>query len=322
MPLSQNIYELDNLSAELLYRLEQNDLKGAREVGKELHSSLESDLLWRTLVFAWLLSEADRHTTPSRWHFFRSRHYDEFIEIFRTAPFRPVQFPDPVTTTKPLIPEIDVTVPINWVYPPMDWSERLCNSLCYYVAEALQKGECWRAYLLARPLLNYPSSLASFLTAFGINHSILSFAGTHALNERILEHSMYIIAYNVNPIAVEPDRKYYSERCFSITPQALNRWNVPSKPFDKLIGFPQFIFEDQPYWKRITDEYCINPDPKYNYTGESEILVQDFFSVAFPNDIPDEWSIEERQKSHGLPYQPEVNPWAESFHKAVCFPFI
>ena len=53
---------------------------------------------------------------------------------------------------------------------------------------------------------------------------------------------------------------------------------------------------------------------------ESELVCKDeekedpFYSACFPKDIPDEWSEEERAKSHGIRLASlSPNPWVTAF---------
>jgi hypothetical protein len=55
-----------------------------------------------------------------------------------------------------------------------------------------------------------------------------------------------------------------------------------------------------PFWQRIIAGYDLNDDT----TKEK------FYETWFPNDIPDEWSLEDQQKSHGTPSPPETDPLA------------
>jgi len=61
------------------------------------------------------------------------------------------------------------------------------------------------------------------------------------------------------------------------------------------------LLEGTEFWKRVVAGYDISDDSQK----------EDFFDTWFPNDIPDEWSLEDQQKSHGDcilkgPYDPRT----------------
>jgi hypothetical protein len=47
------------------------------------------------------------------------------------------------------------------------------------------------------------------------------------------------------------------------------------------------------YWSCILDHYMVNNEWK------SDEHLESFYETYFPNDIPDEWSLESREMSHG-----------------------
>jgi len=100
-----------------------------------------------------------------------------------------------------------------------------------------------------------------------------------------LEKALYIIA---NPPENLPNNKSEPKevgRVLTIPGNALKQWHLDPSPLWRLMGEPKFIYEDSPYWNHLRAKY---PE------GSEE-----FYQAAFPHDIPDEWSVEERAKSHG-----------------------
>jgi hypothetical protein len=73
------------------------------------------------------------------------------------------------------------------------------------------------------------------------------------------------------------------------------------------------------------NKYQINLGTTGHIEYESERLYQDFFAHNFPLDIPDEWLVAEREKSHpqNPNYTPEsihrqeANPWASTFKELI-----
>lgn len=90
-------------------------------------------------------------------------------------------------------------------------------------------------------------------------------------------------------------------RVFKIRPEAIvdicNRSYIgTSTETDIQHNLEQTLF-DSPYWNTILESYCTNR--KWN----TEYLKEQFYDTYFPDDIPDEWSTVDREKSHGLPLQ-------------------
>jgi len=314
MPLSKNLYETGDCAAALLLSLETPNIPLALTILNELNASLESDLVHKVLGFAWLLSQPDKETTPQRWTTFRSRRYDYFLASFALKPLTiPVE---PTLETYPRLPTAAVAPPPQWHARPTGWTDHECGTLYAAVQHAIQHKQAWRAYLLARPLRHHPSALLSFLKALGAPDDFLSFAEYPQLHGRLLLHAMYIFAYPPPPTECKELVIYPQGRVFAIQPAARNRWNIPPVPDTKLIGQPNFIFDETPYWTAMRNKYQIDLDARGNIKYESEQLYQEFFEAAFPADIPDEWSAQERAKSHGCAstnYQQEPNPWAPTF---------
>jgi len=59
MPLSKNLYEVQDLAAFLLLSLEKPNIQLASSIVNELLLSLESELVHKILGFAWLLEQAE-----------------------------------------------------------------------------------------------------------------------------------------------------------------------------------------------------------------------------------------------------------------------
>jgi len=317
MPLSKNLYEVQDLAAFLLLSLEKPNIQLASSIVNELLLSLESEIVHKILGFAWLLEQPDKDLTPLRFTAWRSYRYDILLDSFNVEPL----------TIQPFIPVADYPLPApssnspprEWYARPADWTDDQCGTFYLYIKSALQHKQCWRAYLLARPILNHPYAFRSFLTMMGVSQEILSFAHYPHLHAQILEHSMYILAHPPQPMEIMIHQPQPQGRVLHIHQEARNRWNVPPTPPTKLIGQPNFIFEDTPYWNEQRNNFAIDLDTKGRIKYESDRLYEEFFKYNFPYDIPDEWSVAERDKSHPsvIQYQPETNPWAETFHQLI-----
>jgi hypothetical protein len=317
MPLSRNLYETYDLAASLLLSLEERNVPLALTILNELLLSLESNLVHNLLGFAWLMAQPDKDLTPQRFTAWRSRRYDILLSTFTShrlalPPLTLIgDYPPPSTGNH--------APPRNWYAKPAGWTDAQCGTLCHRIQQAIENKQCWRAYLLARPLLNHPTAFQSFLQAIGASPDLLKFAQYQHLHGQILEHSMYILAYPPTPMEISIQEPVQQGRLFHIHPEARNRWNIQPTPPTKIIGQMNFIFEDSPYWNQQCDHYQINLGTTGYIEYESEQLYQDFFAHNFPLDIPDEWSQAERDKSHpqNPNYTHESNPWASTFHQLI-----
>ena len=317
MPLSKNLYETTDLAASLLLSLEERNVPLALTITNELLLSLESDLVHNLLGFAWLLAQPDKDLTPQRFTAWRSRRYDIFLASFTPAPLRLP--PHTLVGDYPPPPTGNHAAPRAWHAKPAGWTDDQCGTLYHRIQQAIANKQCWRAYLLARPLLNHPTAFQSFLQAIGTSPDLLKFAIYQHLHGQILEHAMYILAYPPTPMEIKLPTPVQQGRLIHICPEARNRWNVQPTPPTKLIGQPNFIFESSPYWNAQRDRYQIDLDTTGHMYYESEQLYKEFFQHNFPLDIPDEWSQAERNKSHphAANYQPEANPWVPTFHELI-----
>ena len=316
MPLSRNLYEVRDLAAQLLLSLEERNFPLSNTILNELLLSLETDLVHTLLGFAWLMAKPDKDLTPQRFTAWRSRRYDILLASFSSSP---LQLPPYTLVGDYSPPTGNHSPPKEWYAKPVGWTDNQCGTLYYHVQQAIENKQCWRAYLMARPLLAHPVAFQSFLGAMGVSLDLLKFADYPNLHEQILEHAMYILAYPPTPMEIRLQEPVHQGRLFHIRPEARNRWNVSPTTPEKLIGQPNFIFEDSPYWNKQRDRYQINLGTTGRIEYESEQLYQDFFQHNFLLDIPDEWVQAEREKSHPYTpkYQPESNPWTPTFHQLI-----
>ena len=317
MPLSRNLYETQDLAASLLLSLEERNVPLALTIMNELLLSLETELVHTLLGFAWLLAQPDKDLTPRRFTAWRSRRYDVLLASFTQVPLRLP--PYTLVDDYPPPPTGNYAPPREWYAKPAGWTDEQCGTLYHHCQRAIYNKQCWRAYLIVRPLLAHPTAFTSFLSAIGTSPELLKFTHYPHLYGQILEHAMYILAYPPQPMEISLQEPVEQGRLFHIRPEARNHWNVQPTPSTKLIGQPNFIFEDSPYWNQQRDRYQIDLDITGHIHYESEQLYQEFFQHNFPIDIPDEWSREEREKSHPHTpnYQPEANPWTPTFHLLI-----
>jgi len=96
-----------------------------------------------------------------------------------------------------------------------------------------------------------------------------------------------------------------------VDPIACALWGaqLPPRPMNPAA----IIDEPTAYWQTAIDKYKITKQQgllKFPDDDDEEA----FYGLYFPNDLPDEWSLAEQMKSHGLAAaeQPE-NVWRTAF---------
>jgi hypothetical protein len=126
---------------------------------------------------------------------------------------------------------------------------------------------------------------------------------------RVLQHAL--CAYTMLKDSTKTTHPFASEgRTFSILPDALARWHIMAKPLQDLQGCPTLVLQTNAskYWKEIVQRYQITGTQSLIF--QTDDALEEFYTLYFPNDIPDEWSTKERLKSHGLDARsPTTNPW-------------
>lgn len=172
--------------------------------------------------------------------------------------------------------------------------------------------------VLLTPLVKRQADqVAQILMALGVAESlaILVKTSTHlSIAQRILRHALSSL---VSTTSTSPPRltiSLASERTLTLPAEALSLWHCDTRPLSELHGAPVLVAEEQAthYW--ITSLQTHGGSLK----GE-ELLFQrpedeeSFYTQGFPHDIPDEWSDEERQKSHGITVSKHPNPWVPVF---------
>jgi hypothetical protein len=94
-------------------------------------------------------------------------------------------------------------------------------------------------------------------------------------------------------------------RIFKIRPEAIvyicNRsYTGESSETDIQMNLEQTLFES-PYWRSILEAYGSIDDTCMKWN--TEYAKEQFYDTYFPDDIPDEWSSADREKSHGISLQ-------------------
>jgi len=312
---TRNLYELDTVAATLLYAIEVGNKTLAIQTTKELVISEESDLAKRTLTLAWWLSE------PTHIHITSNMTPKELLYglLLSTcgfsSPYSPTDMMPPKAGTHIMPP------PRCWKKLPTGWTPHMAGRLWSVLHYDIKQTFPEHMTELVRPLLtNDKASVISLLVALNIPTFYIDSlsAATYPLNERVLYHCFASQTHSspTTPNTTQWDTLWNqsSGRCFNIEPDALARWNIKSPNIERLIGSPTFVTNNASnYWKTQVLTHKLTLQPNNMFTFPNDDLHESFYTL-FPIDIPDEWSIAERKKSHGLmipTYNP--SPWAAFF---------
>ena len=115
MPLSKNLYELEDLCSFFLFSLEHHDISSAYAVVKELQESQEHKKLQSLLIFAWLLTEPSKEFTAQRWVAIINECYDTFVSSFQSKEIPAFAMID-VVVSKPYTSESLSTIAVSYTH--------------------------------------------------------------------------------------------------------------------------------------------------------------------------------------------------------------
>lgn len=320
---TRNLYERDGVAAALLYALANADVRTAAAAAKELMNSAEEEYLFKLLTLNWLLSDPDHLNRKARYSAFVAQ---DTKALFFSMLDSPYILPDLGKPSELAPPQPGKKLPpVSWTRHPTDWTPHMAGALWWAVAEALRKKHHARAAYLTIPLLSSNTlSAAELLESQGVPKPLTELLKTTVyapLAERILRHAYAGVCAPeaVIPLNREAERIWngsQTTRSFSVSAEALAVWHVRPKPFARLMGAPLLVADEDAtqYWivaceadgVRATKEELVFPN---------DDACEHFYATHFPHDIPDEWSVEERAKSHGQPQSATItkNPWQTAF---------
>lgn len=342
--VTRHLYETEDVAATLLHAIAVGDRRLARHAASELDASLEQELLDRLLLLAWMLLPpdpvADAHCVVAA----AAPHmrYTVLLEALLThhrlggaAAAAAEVYPDlPTQSTLPL-PSPTETAPTAWLEKatewlrPAEWSLSQAAIFLRAVHYALRQKHWEHAARLTGVLL--PQNIASILSLLrvvgidtdGIWGKLLESTVFLPLTVRILNH-MYAASIVVGtPLpeakaaAAAASLSVRSGRTFTIPPQALATWHIAPKHPSRLMGEPLCVAgaDASIYWQSVCAKHSIRAcDGRLVFPNDSVLDL--FYATYFGNDdIPDEWSVAEREKSHGIVVETACkNPWVPAFH--------
>lgn len=323
---SAQFYELEDLCATLLYSLRTVNSSLAFHVAYELEASGEHELLFRFLTFAWFLAppglayepyiaQIVAQNDPSKWK--------ELVgALLETEPYMLPTFHEPVVIPLPRPSHAPLDAP--WSPFPSNYTPYTARTFYRAVNYAVKQG-FWEhaAYLTHSLLPTNPASACSLLACMGVSNQLVQLLESTVyapLQPRIVEHLYAALCMRCSalpqprPRIPKPSPAF---RPFTISKEAYAEWNIKPKSETRLSS-PAIILEDKAsaVWKARVEQYKIAVKDG-SLVFPTEARMEEFYTTCFPHDIPDEWSPEERQKSHGgglVTTEQPKNPWKPAFH--------
>ena len=315
---TRHLYECEDVVASLLTWIFEDDVKNAVAAFHELRLSEEHDLLQKTLVFASLLQQ------PS-YNLFETQDPRKMLTLLLAQGSQP--FPSFVQNNLEPPTEGSVYKPLpssSWPLSthPAGWSEQQASRLWYAVKEALRKNNLKRAAYLSG-VIKEIAVMESFLKSLDVSQQYLDLLRTwgSSMLTRTTLHCLASVLASASASASQASHVGSAEesntksrlggrkgRTFAISAVALALWGLKSKPVLRLQGEPTLVFDDE------ACEYWVQTRNTYGAHSFYEAC-EEFHVVAFPDDIPDEWSCEERAKSHDLtlPVLMSKSEWIKGF---------
>jgi len=280
---TRNFYDVDSVKATFLYAVQTGQAPCA--LAELLESGVDVGPL---LTFLWLLA-------PPLYGFLSP---EERLQAVLALPS--FDLPSPL---RPLAAPTKEHRTTSCVWTPVRTPQ--AATLWHTIRDALAHGRVQRAAAVSLRVTDR-NDLASLLASFGVSPSWNTLFDTMPL-DRVLIHAFSDTntrnTRNTKNIPTTIPRS--NGRSFAIDPRALALWNIPSPPLSLLQGAPLWILRHDatPWWKEALRRYEIDD----SLEGAQ---VEAFYTECFPLDIPDEWSVKERAKSHGLEISFLRNEWA------------
>jgi hypothetical protein len=330
--LTKNLYESSGVAAQFIFSIMNREFDIAAMCANEFIQSGCDELLQKLLVFVWMLCDPNNSYEKSFYTLYLSHNSKGFIECLfnyleQTDDLREVpdiaRKPGIFTCVPPTHDCSPTDYELQWFYKPQGWTNVQCRLFENSVRNSLARKQFDRAYRLSAQLLDSNKiALEHFLKSLGLNRhftELLTLSVYGPMTHRILMHSYSILTCDAaismeNHNAMNAWRS--SGRCFAISGSALEKWHVRSKPLERLCGSPVLVAEEDvcPYLEKACKSHGVRivSENKELYIETQE---EEFYKKYFPNDIPDEWSENEKKKSHGIEVHTtgEKNPWQVSF---------
>lgn len=319
---TRNLYNVDSVACTLLWGILKQDRILVGSTLGELIASDESDLANRLLLLGWVLSPPE----PS----YSRRCYDAWIAdpnplALGAAVISGSSYElPPLPEAPPLLPRkqsgASVVVRPSWVFP-VSWTTTQQHSFAAALDFAVKRKHhtqaAWLSSLLPTP------TVCCILQSYGVVKpmtDLLESIVYAPLADRLVQHLFAALTVDKQPVARPlPRTKSDSSRSFSVSVLACDLWNVTPAAPQELLGLPIHVVHESAsnYWKDLVEKCAITVVGD-SFKAPTDDQLESFYSLGFPQDIPDEWSNVERVKSHPQWTVTSIkNVWRTAF--LLCF---
>jgi hypothetical protein len=294
MGWTRNLYDLATVEEAIPYvtRQTKNPLRKMQLAFwvRELFVSEEYDKLRETMLTAWMHAPPQIGEQEAYARLCSEPLTEEAVLNFLSYLQFPVMFrlpatlaPPPSTTFKPKTGEHPPAVPTNWSEP--------------------QRGILWRA---VRDSWNRKNGERLFRLLGGLKPQTalaylpeITCSDANVQQYRRVGHGLQHVLAAAGlwaPLPAPAKKAVWSRsqgRLFAI-PKAIRAHAPPMHA-----GPEGILHEGCKWWQRIADEWGIslNKHGRIEFVGGDD-AAEEFYAEYFASDIPDEWSVQEREKSH------------------------
>jgi hypothetical protein len=309
---TRNFYEIPDVSATLLTAIANHNTKLIAATVKELMESGCNPV--PLLILGWALSPPIPQFSKACYLAYLSGTTANLVEAVQQLPAYTLP---PLPDEPPSPPASKHTNYLSTWPLPIGWTLLAKARFEQAVAYALKTKNFRHAAYLTSALTT--KETIQLLHHLGIEDKYTNLFETtefKPLHTRLIEHAYAILAFKDEPVVKKQLPATSQGRCFSIPMSAYSVWNVQPKSPKRLLGLPIHIMEKDasPFWKSQIERFKITcKDNEFHFPDD--VLQEEFYIQNFPNDIPDEWSNEERLKSHPFPtVLNEPNGWLPVFN--------
>jgi hypothetical protein len=308
---TRHFYEKDTVAAQLMWSLFNGEPQTALAAANELLLSDEADYLFEFLALAWwLLPPAADQRQRLRAAAFATHDPVQLLQTLLPALGEKTPLPPP--TPIPALPpptEGSVTPSATWTVWPAGWSARQAGKFWRALTDALAHGNWRRATFLTLPIYTQTAAVSSLLAALGAAKPLWeAFDGVlfQPLAARVLEHVFAVLAAprvcEAVPSFTMPSA---GGRTFRISLAALRCWGVAAPDIARLRGPPTQIgaADATAYWRNAVASvrgFNLQKLMLFEDWASAEDI-ETFYAAHFPQDIPEEWTRDEKEKSHFVP---------------------
>lgn len=285
------MYEVEDVVATLFHGLQTKQPLLTIQAAKELQNSQEDELLVNVVLMAWLL--CDPHTCPLPLVPTKETVYECLCEIMDHFPAHLPKYTQPRSVSKPLAVHYQTTEMQN---AALEVAVQTCFEKRYV-------NQCIR--ILTMLLHKDPEHMKRVFEIQGIPKSRAALFDRimyTPLAERLVQHLVIQQMFPTSRIQNKYIQKYgtiwnsatkgLSARSFQIPFHALAQWNIMPKLHTRIQNalLPESICDQNAslFWQ--------NSNIPSKESRDEDL--ENWYSTHFPDDIPDEWSRAEIEKSH------------------------